>query len=231
MTPTVTVSLWWLATIAGHLVLSSNGARRRLGQALGERGFSGVYSLVALATFVPLGIVYARARHTGDLWWNGSNVSSVPTFVLMALGLFMLTQSLFRPAPSAMGKGASATIAALGVTRITRHPLSMGFWFFGVAHMIVNGFATDLVFFGGWVVFVTLTTWHQDSRKRAASADYARFWSETSFVPFVAMLRGQQSLVTALRELKFLAVLVAAALFVLLVYFHNAWFGGVVWDR
>ena len=70
MEPTATIVLLWLAFGLSHGLLSSRGPRARLVSALGDRGFLGVYSLVALATFVPLVSVYAAHRHEGALLWT-----------------------------------------------------------------------------------------------------------------------------------------------------------------
>ena len=60
----------WIAFAATHLGLSSLRLRPRLIAALGELGYQGVYSLVALATFVPLVAVYFDHKHTGPLLWD-----------------------------------------------------------------------------------------------------------------------------------------------------------------
>ena len=53
--------------------LSSLRVRGRLVAALGERGFLGVYTLVAFATFVPLVGFYFSHKHEGPfLWYLGA---------------------------------------------------------------------------------------------------------------------------------------------------------------
>jgi len=79
--------------------------------------------------------------------------------------------------------------------------------------VLVNGWAADVVFFGGLALFVILGAAHQDARKRATQSDrLAGFYAATSALPFAAILAGRQRLV--LRELPWigLAVGVAAAL-------------------
>ena len=53
-----------------------------------------------------------------------------------------------------------------GVLRITRHPLFAGLALWGLAHVLVNGFLSDVVFFGGFPLFSLLGGAHQDARKQ-----------------------------------------------------------------
>ncbi len=57
------IVLFWFLFGASHMALSSLKLRPKLVGVLGNRGFQGVYSLVALGTFVPLVRIYADAKH------------------------------------------------------------------------------------------------------------------------------------------------------------------------
>ena len=54
MSPTLTIVLLWVAFAITHLAFSSLKLRPRLVGVLGEFGFMGAYSLIALVTFVPM---------------------------------------------------------------------------------------------------------------------------------------------------------------------------------
>ena len=98
--------------------------RGRLVAALGERGFLGVYSLVAFATFIPLVGSYfstsTRDRSCGI--WARSRVVRGLMYLGMALVLSLVVAALLRPSPAAIAPG-KAEVA--GAYRITRHPLFM----------------------------------------------------------------------------------------------------------
>ena len=64
------IVLLWLLFAATHMTLSSRRLRPRLVAALGERGFLGVYSLVAITVFVALVWRYWAHRHAGALLYT-----------------------------------------------------------------------------------------------------------------------------------------------------------------
>ena len=53
------------------------------------------------------------------------------------------------------------------MTKITRHPLFVAMAVWGGAHLLMNGYAPDVAFFGGFVVYGLAGAAHQDYRKRA----------------------------------------------------------------
>lgn len=209
MSTLLAIVLWWLAFAASHLVLSSLPVRRPLMARLGERGFQGVYSLVALATFVPLVLTWWGGRHGGGVWWQLRDVPGV-TVVSIALGLlgFAMIASAFRQ-PTPMGMVPGAPTRAHGVTRITRHPLFMGVLPWALGHLLVNGWAHDVAFFGGFAVFTLIGCAHQDARRRETDGETLReFFAETSLLPFGAIVAGRTRLAPG--ELSWAAILVGA---------------------
>jgi uncharacterized membrane protein len=215
----IAVAFWGLAFSASHLVLSSAPVRTPLVRRLGERAFLGVYSLVALATFVPWVRSWWSARGTGPWLWALRDLPGVRelALVLALFGAIFVFLGLLQPSPTGMAPGAA--LRPHGVTRITRHALFTGFGLWGVAHCLVNGGAADLLFFGGIALFALVGAMHQDARKRASQP---AFQAETSLLPFVAILAGRQKL--ALGELSWLAVALGAAAGVGLYLAHDAWF-------
>ena len=69
MSATLIIAGWWLLFGGTHVLLSSARVRPRLVDRLGERSFQAVYSLVALASFVPLCVYYGRHKHLGPQLW------------------------------------------------------------------------------------------------------------------------------------------------------------------
>lgn len=222
--PAARIVLLWFAFGLSHVLLSSRGPRARLVAALGDRGFLGLYSLVALATFVPLVSVYAAHRHEGALLWAPG--TSVWGFWLvsgvMGVAFVLLVASLLTPSPASMTAPRDPVRSQpTGVHLITRHALFMAFGLFGAVHLIPNGYATDIAFFSGFPIFVVLGSIHQDRRKLEDPASgYPEYYAATPLLPFW----GSQSL-RGLRGLDWRAVVIGVALAVLVRHYHRAWFG------
>ena len=219
--------LWWGLFGGSHMLMSSPSWRPKLVASLGERGFWGLYSLIALATIVPLCMYYGAHKHTGPQLW----ITLVPyllardvNILLMLLAFTLFVSGLAARPPSSMLAGGEPR--AYGVTRITRHPVFASFFLFGLAHCLVNGALSDLVFFGGFVAYSWLGAWHQDKRKAADIPGYAEFRMSTSFVPFGAIVSRQQPFPAG--ELRWGALLIGAIVFYLVRVFHPAIFGGIL---
>lgn len=214
----------WLAFAATHMGMASASLRPRLVSRLGERGYQAVFSLVALATFVPLVGLYFDHQHAGPHLWYLGHLTAVRwmAYLGMAVALTLMVGGLIQPSPAGMVPGRAEV---RGVLRITRHPLFMGAGLFGAIHLLVaNLDAAELAFFAGFPVFAWVGCRHQDQRKLAAGdPSYAGFHAETAFLPFAkaGSLRG-------LRE-SLPAVAVGAGLTVALRWFHPGWFGGAAW--
>jgi uncharacterized membrane protein len=215
------VLLSWLAFAATHLVPSSLAIRGTLIGRLGERGFRALYSVVALGTFALLVRVYWTNRHVGPLLWNGATVPGLHALaiILSAIAFVLLVAPFFQTSPPGPPRH------ALGVTRIVRHPVFAAFGLWGLAHTLVNGYLSDVIFFGGWVAFWFIGGSRQDARKRVLETDrFAPFYAETSLLPFGAIVSGRNRLV--LREIPLRGVAVGLGAAAALYPFHDRLFGG-----
>jgi len=221
MDPALGIALLWLAFTATHVGLSSARVRPRLVAALGPVAFLGLYSAIALAIFVPLIRLYFTNKHAGAALWvlpRGPLLTGT-VYAGMAVAFVLLASSFLQPSPAGM---APASPTPIGVQRVTRHPLVMAFATFALAHLLPNGWAADVAFFGGFVVFALVGAAHQDRRKIASGpAGYADFVAATPFFPFT----GRETL-RGLRELSPIAVAVGLAAAVAIRFFHSSWFGG-----
>ncbi len=220
MSPTLEVVLWWVAFAGSHLILSSLPVRRRLVAMTGERVFQGLYSLMVLGLFIPLVMAYFANKHTGAVLWSvppGPIVRWV-VYIGSAVAFILVVGSQVTPSPANLVPGDPKPY---GVLRITRHPFIMGTALWALLHLVVNGTATDVAFFGGFVVFSLVGAWHQDARKLATNVPgYREFHAATPFIPFTrpGALRG-------LRE-KPAALVLGVLATVVVRYFHASWFGG-----
>jgi uncharacterized membrane protein len=217
---------WWLLFGATHMIGSSVPVRTFLIRTLTLRGFKAIYSVVALATFIPLVRVYFANVHAGELLFDISPARVLTCQILMLLALIVLGQGLAAKSPMTTlaeltgNQGSGAT----GILRITRHPQNLAFGLFGIAHGIANPYVGDLIFFGGFPVYAALSAAHQDARMRATAPEPVRLHLETtSAMPFAAILAGKQRL--ALNEYSWVALAGSVAAFWLLWTFHGALFG------
>lgn len=218
----VGIAVLWLAFAATHMSLSSLGLRPRLVAKLGEQGFQGVYSLVALGVFVPLVGLYFANQHSGPPLWYLGHYTLVRwlAYLAMALALTLLVGGFLTPSPASIA-AAGGKAEPRGVLRITRHPVLMSIGIFGVVHLLTaNLNLAEFVFFAGFPIFAVVGCRHQDQRKRLGDETFERFVSETSFLPF-GRLGGLQGLREA-----WPAAAIGVVLVVVIRYFHPSWFGG-----
>ncbi len=221
MTEVVVIVALWVLFAASHVFLSSNLVRPRAVRLFGERLFQGLYALVAFAIFVPLVLVYAGNKHAGPLLWyiEPNLVLDVVTRVGNTVAILLAVAGIMHPSPT--GVTGTPTRRPRGVQRITRHPLFMGFVLWALMHLLVNGFAAGVAFFGGFVIFGILGSWHQDRRQKALpDGSYAKFCERSPFLPFT---RG--GIIKALREMGFLPIVIGLLSAGVLRYFHVTLFG------
>ena len=224
MGPELMLVLWWTAFAATHMGMSAIPVRAKLVAALGEQGFLGLYSVVSFATFVPLVWCYLGNRHQGPLVLAIGHLPGVHTLAMAIawLSFSCAIGGVFQP--SALSFGAGGVTRARGVGRITRHPLFMSLGVWAAAHLLVNGFLTDVLFFGGFALFSVIGCAHQDARKRATrGAELDEYFAETSLLPFGAIVSGRNRLVWS--ELPWLGLVVGAATATTLYVAHPHMFG------
>lgn len=197
MRDTAIVVVLLLLFASSHMLLSSRSIRARLIARLGDKRFLAAYSVVALVFFAPLVYYYLTHRHAGPLLWSVPDSGAVEFLLVLAnvIGFVLLVAGVMTPSPAAVG-GAPRDEPG-GVQRITRHPVFMGLGIWALAHVIANGHASDVAFFGGIVAFVLVGCRHQDRRKLAAGdPGFERFHAATAFLPFTGKgaLRGLMEL-------------------------------------
>jgi len=221
--PTLHIVLLWLGFAGTHVGMSSLRVRRALVARIGAGAFLGLYSLVAFAFFVPLVWTFFAHKHAGRWLWIVTRGPALrwSMYVGMAVALVLLIAGSIRPSPAAIVPGDPTP---RGVYRLTRHPVVMAAAIFGALHLLPNGSATDVAFFGGFPLFALVGAWHQDRRKLALDVPgFRAFYEATPFIPFT----GRRTL-QGLRELSPGAVAGGVGLTAVLRYFHPVWFGGFV---
>jgi uncharacterized membrane protein len=149
MDPVSAIALWATLFVASHLLISSQSIRPALVNRIGELPFRGLYSIVAFGTLIPLVMIFSRHKHAGAMLWylRGFVAVRALTWLLMFAALIMLAASLISPSPSAIGAPTDRVANVSGMRKITRHPGHVAFSLFGIAHLLVNGWVGDVIFF------------------------------------------------------------------------------------
>ena len=214
-----------LATLGflGTHYVSSTPLRATLVGAIGERGYLGVYSLVALAS---LGwMIWAYARAPLQPLWQVPGLRLWP-LVLMPFALILAASALMTRNPTAIGQAGAmkAGEPARGIIRVTRHPLMWGIMLWAAVHLLARGDLASLVFFGGFLALAGIGSVLIDAKKaRALGEDWKRFAAVTSNVPFGAIVNGRNRFVFG--EIGWKRTGVGLALYVLLLLAHPYLFG------
>jgi uncharacterized membrane protein len=226
MDATFWIALWAFSFLASHLIISSSAVRERLIAAVGEQPYLGIYSIVAAATLGPLIYEFGYNKHAGPLLWYLRTVAPIRwlAWLLMLTAFIMFVGSFITPNPGGIGAEGGST-EPRGLLKITRHPQLVAFSLFGIAHMLMNGWAGDVIFFGMFPALGIIGGMHQDQRKIRELGDrYRQFLAKTSFVPFAALLSGRAR--WSREDVPWTAIGAGVVLTIAIVALHPAFFGG-----
>jgi uncharacterized membrane protein len=220
------VVLLWLLFAGTHVGLSITKLRSPLVAKLGEWGFVGVFSLVAISTYALLIHYFAIHRFDGPA---GPNLAALPIvgwilYGISSLGTAILAMALFDypVSPYALA-GKHDEYEARGVARISRHGFFAGVCILSVAHALAATHLITTVFFGCAAAFTWIGAAHQDARMAADRGEtHGRFLATTSFLPFAAIVAGRQRLV--LSEIPAAAFVSAVVLVWLMATVHDSIF-------
>ncbi|HLW70029.1 MAG TPA: NnrU family protein [Candidatus Binataceae bacterium] len=193
MDPTLKIAMWGALFLGSHLVISSDAVRPALIARIGAQPYRGLYSLVAFATLVPLIVTFAHHKHAGLMLWylRGIPLLRWLTWLMMLIAFIILVGGLINPNPGSIG--APANRGVHGMLKITRHGFFVAIVLWALAHLLMNGWAGDICFFGSLAALGILGGWHQDRRKLVELGEpYREFVAATSFFPFAALVSGRQ---------------------------------------
>ena len=216
------------AFVGSHFLLSSRRVRHTLVAWVGEMAFLGVYSSIALASFVWMVEAYADAPYL-ELWLPPTALKHLALSV-MPFACILVICGVTTPSPAAVSLDpqALAQRAPVGIQKVTRHPVLWGFALWGVVHLLANGDAASLILFGGNTVLALLGALHIDARKHVLLGHHwQRFAAATSFVPLAALIDGRARL--SVSEIGWWRIGLGVALYVLLLIAHPWLFGITVW--
>jgi len=208
--------------VATHFV-PSTPLRPGLVAMLGEKGYLGCYSLVALAAIGWMIWTYIKAPY--ERLWVGDEFR-VWALVLMPVSLVSIVAGGMTRNPSAVRQeSALATMGEpRGILRVTRHPIQWGIALWALLHLVVRGDTASLVFFGGFALLSILGTLLIDARKnRTLGENWRRFASTTSNVPFAAIVQGRNQF--RFEEIGWKKVLIGLAVYFVFLFLHPFLFG------
>ena len=177
------------AFVGSHFLLS-HPLRAPLVRIVGEKAFSGIYSLVALAIFVWIYFAFVAVPAVVSLWPGFDDISWVTASVLTLVAMALLAGSFAgNPALPAPGAEAAALREPKGVFRVTRHPMmwSIGLW--ALAHLIAVPTGRTLVVASSMGLLALLGARFQDRKKEGQmGAAWAAWEAKTSYWPRVGAL-------------------------------------------
>jgi uncharacterized membrane protein len=203
--------------------IASTPLRTAIVGAVGQKGYLGLFSLLAFATIVWMIRAYLHAPSV--VLWQSSWLRYLPLLV-MPFALIYVAAALMSKNPTLVGMEGALKSAepAQGIVRVTRHPLMWGIVLWAVAHILARGDAASLIFFGALAVLALSGTMLIDKRKaETLGEDWQRFAAVTSNVPFAAILGGRNQF--RLDEIGWSRIGVGLALYVLILFVHPYLFG------
>jgi uncharacterized membrane protein len=210
-----------------HSGLSATRLRTVAVRAVGEPIYRGLFSIASLAGIIAVGATFGEARLSPDNapLWDAPSFGRHLAHTLTLLGFLLGMSGLLTPGPTSVGfEGAIAKAEpATGVLRITRHPFLWGVALWGLGHLAANPEPVSIALFGGLAAMSMLGARSIDRKTKARTPEHwERFSAITSNIPFAAIVQRRNRL--AINEIWW-KVLIAAAAYAAVAYFHASLFG------
>lgn len=183
-----------LAFIGIHIGVSGTTLRDRLTAAIGLRAYMLAFSVASLAALMWLIGAYRDAPYI-ETW--GMLASWKPVMLAGMLPAFLLVVvGLATPNPTAVAQEALVAQPPRGIVQVTRHPFLMGVALWSGLHLVGNGDAASLLFFGAMLLVSVAGALSIDAKRRRilGTAAWDGFARRTSILPFAAILGGRARL-------------------------------------
>lgn len=215
----ILAALLWVGV---HVGIAGTVVRARLAARLGEGGFRLAYSAVSVLAIYLLVAAWTEADTTP--LWSADPALRWVLAVLMLPVIFLFVASVTGRNPTSVGQDGALSAEPRGIFRVTRHPMLWSFALWALVHMAGNGDSAALVFFGAMLVTAVVGMPSIDAKLAARRPDaWPGFARATSILPFGAILAGRQRL--DLKEIGWIAPVVALVLWAALLHFHRHIFG------
>jgi uncharacterized membrane protein len=179
------------AFVGTHFILS-HPLRAPLVARLGEKGFLGLYSLVAAVTLIWMIVAYRAAPVTPMLWSVGDGLWAIATVIMLVASILLLGSLVGNPAMPNPDGPIMVPAEAKGVFAITRHPMMWAFALWGLAHILVYPVAANIIVSAAIILLSLVGAALQDRKKEVLTPAAWQHWeSRTSYWPFAAILAGR----------------------------------------
>ena len=179
------------AFVGTHFILS-HPLRAPLVARLGEKGFLGVYSLVAAVTLIWMIVAYRAAPVTPLLWPVGDGLWVIATLIMLVAPILLRGSLVGNPAMPNPDGPIMVPAEAKGVFAITRHPMMWAFALWGLAHILVYPVAANIIVSAAIILLALVGAALQDRKKKVLTPAAWQHWeSRTSYWPFAAILAGR----------------------------------------
>ncbi|PCD04384.1 MFS transporter [Sphingomonas spermidinifaciens] len=181
-----------VAAFVGTHFLLSHPLRAPIVGRVGERGFMGIYSLVAFATLGWVYLAWQGVPEQAPLWPVGDGLWAVATLIMLLASVLLVGSLIGNPALPDPDAAAKPVPAARGVYAVTRHPMMWAFGLWALAHILVYPTPAQVVLAVGIAILALVGAALQDSKKRVLQPERWREWeARTSYLPFAAIAAGR----------------------------------------
>jgi uncharacterized membrane protein len=208
-----------------HFGLSTGSLRGVLIGRMGTVAFTLAYSAITLAAFAWLIIAYRHAPVV--VLWVAPVGVKVGLLPVLLVATFLAVAGLTTPNPSIVSLDGllERPDVVRGILRVTRNPFLWGAGLFALGHAIMAGHVSGVLAFGSVAFLALAGAPILDAKKaRGHGRKWDAFASQTSSIPFLAIVQGRQRLVW--REIGLWRSALAVGIFVAALLLHEALFGG-----
>jgi uncharacterized membrane protein len=189
-----------LALLLGFAIAHSGlAALRPWGESkIGARLYRVLFASVSIPFATGLIIYFFNHRFDGQVLWDLHTVPGVVpiVWVASAISFLFLYPATFNLLEIAAIQKPQVRLYETGIIRITRHPQMVGQLIWCLAHCLWVGSSFMVVTSIGLMAHHLFAVWHGDQRLLARYGEaFLEVKARTSIWPFVAIAKGQQTLV------------------------------------
>lgn len=164
---------------------------------IGPRLYRVLFALVSIPFATVLIIYFFNHRYDGLQLWQVQGVPGVKAvvWILSAISFLFLYPATFNLLEIAAIEKPQVHLYETGIIRITRHPQMVGQVIWCIAHTLWLGTSFTLLTSIGLILHHLFAVWHGDRRLSARYGEaFEQVKARTSVIPFLALIRGQQTL-------------------------------------
>jgi uncharacterized membrane protein len=175
-----------------HFLISSTSLRGAIVARTGDRTFLGLFSLLSGILIVWMVIAFLHASRDTALW-TIPGINHLALALMPIALLFLVAGYMTRNPTAVMMAPPAGSWQPTGIFTVTRHPIMWAFGLWSVLHILANGDAAGLVFFGAFAVLSLGGTLAIDAKKlRTWPVESTRqLLATTSNLPFLAIAQGR----------------------------------------